>query len=105
MAKIASKPTHNFHLPLPSELFNALKTEAAAQGISATIIAREALSAWLKEQKRQRIAEELRAYAFEVAGTPDDLDPEWEQAGLENLAQNLEPWPSSPVKGRKRAAR
>jgi plasmid stability protein len=94
---------------LPSELFQALKTEAATQGISATVIAREALAAWLNEQKRQRIAQELRAYALEVVGTSDDLDPAWEQAGLENLAQNLEPWPqdqtSKPYKQAKRVKR
>lgn len=106
MSRVAAKAHHNFHLPLPSELFQALKSEAAAQGISATTIAREALTAWLKEQKRQRVAEELRAYALEVAGTTDDLDPDWEQASLENLKQNLEPWPqtSTPKRG-KRAAR
>jgi hypothetical protein len=38
------------------------------------------------EQERQATRDELAAYAREVAGTVDDLDPVLEQAGLESLA-------------------
>jgi hypothetical protein len=76
MAKVAPKPTqHSVHLFLLSE---PLKTETATQGT--------------------RVAEALRAYALAVAGTADDLDPEWEQAGLQHISQNIEPWPSTPVR-------
>ena len=38
------------------------------------------------EQERQATRDELAAYAREVAGTVDDLDPVLEQAGLESLS-------------------
>ena len=80
------KATANFHLPLPSDLRDMLHEEAERSGRPATALAREALIEWLHERRRSRLREEIAAYASECAGTPDDLDEELEEAGLESLA-------------------
>jgi hypothetical protein len=76
----------NFHLPLPPELHEMLHDEAKHSGQPATALAREALQSWLIQRRRQRLHEEIAAWAAEHAGTGLDLDSDLERAGLEILA-------------------
>jgi hypothetical protein len=49
---IAVSAVKNFHLPLPENVYAALRAEAAALKRPATVIAREAIEAWLRERRR-----------------------------------------------------
>ena len=82
------KPMPTFHLPLTDHLHDALRVEARAQHRPATEIVREALESLLAARQRQRLADQIQAYASAVAGSPDDLDPTLEAAGLEALSQD-----------------
>lgn len=85
----------NFHLPLSPALYADLRAAAERAGTPATDVAREAIQAWLRQERRREIHEELRAFAEEFAGTEWDLDPQFEAAGLESIAK-LPPWPNPP---------
>ena len=78
-------PLRNFHLPLPDDVYQALRDEAAAVKQPATVIARQAIECWLRERKRATVREAIAAYAAEHAGTSADLDAELEAAGLQML--------------------
>lgn len=71
------------HLPLPPELHADLREQAERYGVPATALAREAIEEWLERRRRERIAEEVRAYALEMAGGDADLDEDFEDAGIE----------------------
>ncbi|HEX3129757.1 MAG TPA: hypothetical protein VH394_20650 [Thermoanaerobaculia bacterium] len=75
----------NFHLPLSPDLHDMLKNEAARSGQPATTIAREALRSWLEQRQKQRLHDEIAAWAADHAGTDLDLDKELERAGIEAL--------------------
>jgi plasmid stability protein len=78
-------PMHNLHLPLPDDLHGALRRAAAQTDRPATEIAREALRNWLAVWERQRMDDEVTAYAVAVAGTEWDLDPALEAASIAHL--------------------
>jgi len=84
--KLAMTPLANFHLPLPPDLREMLHEEAERSGQPATAVAREALQSWLSQRRRQRLHDEIAAWATEHAGTDLDLDKDLEQAGLDALA-------------------
>jgi hypothetical protein len=73
----------NFHLPLPDPLYRALRQEAAAVRQPATTVARRAIEAWLRQQKRRALHEAIARYAAAAAGTRDDYDADIEAAGLD----------------------
>jgi len=75
----------NFHLPLPEDLHEMLKEEVEHSGQPATSLAREALLHWLAQRRKQRLHEEIAAFARAQAGTELDLDEELEQAGIDSL--------------------
>jgi predicted transcriptional regulator len=75
----------NFHVPLPPDLHEMLRDEAERSGQPATALAREALQSWLTQRRKQRLHEEIAAWASEHAGTELDLDQDLERAGLELL--------------------
>jgi len=75
----------NFHLPLPERTYTQLRAAAERAQAPATILAREAIESWLREQSRQARHEAIAAYATEMAGTKLDLDPALESAGIELL--------------------
>jgi hypothetical protein len=75
----------NFHLPLSPELHEMLRDEAERSGQPATTLAREALQSWLAQRRRERLHEEIAAWAAEHAGTDLDLDRDLERAGLDEL--------------------
>lgn len=75
----------NFHLPLPEDVYQALREQAAVLEQPATVVARGAIEAWLREHRKALLREAIAAYATEQAGTAADLDPSLEKAGLEVL--------------------
>jgi hypothetical protein len=75
----------NFHLPLPERTYTQLRAAAERAKEPATILAREAIELWLREQSRKARHEAIAAYATEMAGTKSDLDPDLESAGIEHL--------------------
>ena len=84
---MAKTRVRNFHLPLPEALYRRLRRQAAAAGQPATVVARHAIEAWLRERRRAAIHEAIAAYAARAADTLDDLDPALEAASLEHLAE------------------
>ncbi len=80
-----SRATYNFHLPLPAEIHDMLRQEVESSGQPATSLAREALHDWLVRRKRQRLHEEIAAFAAEHAGTDLDLDEDLERTGIEAI--------------------
>jgi len=75
----------NFHLPLPEDVYQALREEAATVRQPATVVARRAIEAWLRERRKAVLREGIAAYAAEHAGSRVDLDPALEAAGLDAL--------------------
>lgn len=79
----------NFHLPLPGDVYEDLRAEAATLHQPATVLARQAIETWLRERKRAALHEAIAAYAVKHAGTDVDLDPALEEAGLEVLRRGV----------------
>jgi predicted transcriptional regulator len=75
----------NFHLPLPDETYEHLRSVAERSKVPATAIAREAIDFWLRQQMRKARHDAIAAYAAETAGTALDLDADLEAAGIEHL--------------------
>ena len=77
--------TKNFHVPLPQQVYDAVREEAALLGRPATVVVREAIQAWLRERKRAGVREAIATYALAHAGSVADLDPALERASLDLL--------------------
>ncbi|MBL8295376.1 MAG: hypothetical protein JNN08_26255 [Bryobacterales bacterium] len=75
----------NFHVPLPDETYEHLRSAAERSKVPATAIAREAIDFWLRQQLRRARHDAIAAYAAETAGTTLDLDANLEAAGIEHL--------------------
>jgi hypothetical protein len=75
----------NFHLPLPEATYTRLRAEAERAHVPATALAREAVDWWLRQQFKRTRHEAIAAYSAEMAGTPLDLDPDLESAGVDHL--------------------
>ena len=75
----------NFHLPLPDETYERLRSAAERSKVPATAIAREAIDVWVRQQLRKARHDAIAAYAAEIAGTTLDLDANLEAAGIEHL--------------------
>ncbi|NBC96657.1 MAG: hypothetical protein GVY27_09915 [Deinococcus-Thermus bacterium] len=80
---MSSSTTKKMHLPLSPDLHAELTREAEAAGIPATVLAREAIEAWLERRRRQRVAEQLHAFAERHGGTELDLDEAFEEAAVD----------------------
>ena len=75
----------NFHVPLPDETYAHLRAAAERSNVPATSLAREAIDFWLRQELRKARHEAIALFAAEEAGTPFDLDPDFEAAGVEDL--------------------
>jgi len=75
----------NLHVPLPEETYDQLKSESNRAHQPATTLAREAISHWLEERRRSRLAADIETYAREHANTAADLDADLERATLTHL--------------------
>jgi len=76
---------HNFHVPLPDELYHLLRAEADRMRQPATVVARNAIAWWLRQRQKAALHDSIRAYAEHHAGTDVDLDQDLEQAAVEHL--------------------
>ena len=76
---------HNFHVPLPAELYSKLREEAERSKKPATALARQAIEDWLKQRRRNALYDAIAEYAAEYAGTNADLDKDLENASVEHL--------------------
>ena len=77
--------TKNFHVPLPEALYDELRSAAREADQPATRFAQELMRAGLEQWRRTRRRQQIAAYARQVAGTAEDLDPELERASIESL--------------------
>ena len=86
-----TKPgARNFHVPLPSVLYDDLRAAAEREGQPATVIAREAISQYLVEAERRHRHELIADYAADHAGSDADLDGDLEAAAVELLLDESE---------------
>lgn len=82
----ASPGSHrNFHVPLTDETYRALRSEAGRRRRAATALVREAVEDWLARRRAEELHADIADYAALHAGTPADLDPALEAAGIEAL--------------------
>lgn len=75
----------NFHLPLPEQTYTKLRAEAERVQTPATVLAREAIDLWLRDQSRVARHAAISTYAAEMAGSSFDLDTGLESAGIDHL--------------------
>jgi len=75
----------NFHLPLPEDTWAQLMKAAECARVPATALARQAIDAWLDDQRRAARHQAIASWAAEMAATDLDLDPKFEAAGIEYL--------------------
>src|SRR5438105_3468654 len=75
----------NMRLPLPESVYARLRAEARRTRRPATELAREAIDQWLAELQRRQVREAILNYTSDADGTTDDLDPELEAAGIDQL--------------------
>lgn len=76
---------HNFHIPLPEQLYTRLREAAKRQHRPATQMAKQAVEYWLEEQEKLILHEEIANYAANAAGSVEDLDRQLEAVSLEHL--------------------
>ncbi|MGH9755079.1 MAG: hypothetical protein ACREA2_20060 [Blastocatellia bacterium] len=88
------------HVPLPDNIYFELSAEADRINQPPALLARIAIEEWLEQRRAAALREEIAAYATRYAGTPFDLDEDFEAAGIENLSEEAEKAPA-----RKRASR
>jgi ribosomal 50S subunit-associated protein YjgA (DUF615 family) len=77
--------SHNFHVPLPEDLYRLLRAEAERRQQPATALARHAIARWLQQCEQEALHHQIQAYAEEHAGTAADFDADLEQAAVEYL--------------------
>jgi hypothetical protein len=75
----------NFHLPLPPELYDELRSTAREVGQPTTRLAQELMRVGLDEWRRVRRRQQIAMYARQAAGSTEDLDPDLERAGISSL--------------------
>jgi hypothetical protein len=80
--------TKNFHLPMPEELYDELRSAAREVDQPATRFAQALMRAGLDDWRRTRRRLAVAAYARQVAGSTEDLDPELERAGIQALTKD-----------------
>jgi predicted transcriptional regulator len=84
MAHIRSD-THDFHLPLPTAIYDALRALAEQRRQPPVQVARTAIEDWLRQQEALSLHDAIAEYVAACAGSADDLDEDLEAAGLEQL--------------------
>jgi type VI protein secretion system component VasF len=75
----------DFRVPLPEALHDELRSAAREADQPIIAFAQELLRAGLDQWRRTRRRQEIAAYARQIAGTAEDLDPALERAGIESL--------------------
>lgn len=82
---MTARAKRNLHVPLNGDLHDRLRAEAARSGRPATIVARDAIEAWIEARERLAVHEAIAEYAREAAGSSADLDPALERASVDHL--------------------
>jgi len=82
---MSARTDRNLHVPLPATLHDRLQAEATRSKRPTTIVAREAIEAWVEERERDAVHDAIATYAREMAATPADLDESLEGAAIEHL--------------------
>jgi predicted DNA-binding protein len=77
--------SHNFHVPLTTDVYSRLRSEAERQRKPATQLVKQAVEYWLEQQEKLALHEDIARYAAQSAGTANDLDESLEAASLEHL--------------------
>ena len=77
--------TKNFHLPLSEAMYEELRAAAKEADLPATKFAQDLMRAGLDEWRRVRRRVEIAAYARQVAGSSEDLDPDLEREGIKAM--------------------
>jgi hypothetical protein len=75
----------NLHVPLTPNLDAALRAEATRRNQPATVLARQAIEEWLRQQQKRALHQAIASYASEWAGSDVDLNEDLEKAGVEHL--------------------
>jgi len=88
--EVAMTIQRNFHLPLPEDIYNDLRTESRRTKQPATRIARQAIENWLKNRRRAELHASIASYAEKHAGSDADIDEDLEEIATEHLI-NLQP--------------
>ncbi|MBI5510395.1 MAG: hypothetical protein HY903_16690 [Deltaproteobacteria bacterium] len=86
----SSSSRQNFHVPLSPRVYRLLRGEAERTKRPATELAREAIEVCLEQRQRERLRDEIAAYALANAGTATDLDDALEQSSAEHLLETVE---------------
>ena len=76
---------HNFHIPLPEQLYTRLREVAKRQHRPATQMAKQAVEYWLEEQEKLVLHEEISNYAVNASESFEDLDYQLETVSMEHL--------------------
>jgi len=84
---IKTATSHNFHVPLPTDVYSRLRSEAERQRKPATQLVKQAVEYWLEQQGKLVLHEEIARYAAQNAGSADDLDESLEAASLAHLRE------------------
>ena len=77
---------HNFHVPLPDEIYQQLRAETKRLNQPATQLVRQAIETWLRQQRQITLHDEIQRYAQRHGGTDIDLDTDLEIAAQDHLA-------------------
>ena len=95
----------NFHVPLPDEVYQALRSAAEQYRRPATALVREVLEQWLEGRRAAALHKEIEDYAATHAGTSADLDVELEAAGIAAVTGGSAKSRRSSSKGKRRDSR
>jgi hypothetical protein len=79
--------TKTLRLLLPKALYTELRSAAREARWPTTRFAQELVRAGLDQWRRTRRRQEIAAYARQVAGSSEDLNPELERAGIKSLVK------------------
>lgn len=79
---------HNFHVPLPSDIYQQIKIEAKKNNKTATELVRLAIRSWLKQRKKATLFKAISEYASQNATSSFDLDESLEKEAVEYLVNS-----------------
>ena len=77
----------NLHVPIDPDVHARLVAQARRVRSPVTVVAREAIEAWIAELERRARFDAIRAYAEATAGSEADLDEVLAEAAVESLAE------------------
>lgn len=80
----------SIHIPIEENVLRDLKTSAQEEQITVSQIVNEAIENWLKKKKREKIQNQIKEYASQMAGTSQDLDEELEYNSTKFLLEDSE---------------